>query len=366
MRLTHPPVVAPPTTQSRSSNNLPPLAGPRFATALPGSRYWWYPRPRCRQSAILILLGLSLPGCAHLLGPDTAAPVLRRAEPEQGGRYFLYVPSSYDRAQAWPLVVVCHGTFPDSPEAQIQAWADLAESRGFLLAAPELTSSVGLSVPKAAKQLPRLRHDEAHILGIVQHVRGGYTISDDRVVLYGWAGGTVAALHIALRHPDLFRAVAVVQPKFDASFFVEADNNVDHAQPVYLHYGANDSITGKHGRRCAEWLRQIGVNLHDSTIGTPRAEELRAVVSFYERVIREPWVRIVMHPGPSGNPHERRFVLHSNRPVSRYRWSFGDGDESPVAEPTHTYAKAGAYSVSVMVHDDTGQQHTRTLDVMIP
>ncbi len=366
MRATQPDAVQSPMTRLHLSGNRRALGEPRLAASLPRLRFRCYPHLQRRLRAILILLCLPLPGCTHLLGPDTAAPVLRRAEPEQGGRYFLYVPSSYDRTQAWPLVVVCHGAFPDSPEAQIQAWADLAESRGFLLAAPALTSAVGLSAPKAAKQLPRLRRDEAHVLGIVQHVRGGYTISDDRIVLYGWTGGAVAALHIALRHPDLFRAVAVVQPKFDAAYFVEADNNVDHAQPVYLHYGANDSFTGKHGRRCAEYLRQIGVDLHDTTIGTPRAEELRGVVSFYERVIREPWVRIAMHPGPSGNPRERRFVLHSNRSVSRYRWSFGDGDESPVAEPTHTYAEAGAYAVSVMVYDDAGRKHTRTLDVLIP
>lgn len=353
-------------TCSPSPDLLPPSGAQRRNTSppLPGSRTRSHPRV-CRP-AILAILSLTLPGCAHLLGPDTAAPVLRRAEPEHGGKYLLYVPSSYDRTQAWPLVVVCHGAFPDSPDAQLQAWADLAESRGFLLAAPKLTSAVGLAVPKAPKELPRLRRDEAHILGMVQHVRGGYTVSDDRIFLYGWAGGAVPALRVALRHPDLFRALAVVQPKFDAAFLAEADNAVDHAQPVYLHYGANDSFTGKHGRRCAEWLRQSGVSLHDSTIGTPRADDGRAVVSFYERVIREPWIRIAAYPGPSGNPRERRFALHGNRPITRYRWSFGDGDESPVAEPTHVYAQAGTYRISVLVHDAADHQHTRTLDVQIP
>lgn len=41
--------------------------------------------------------------------------------------------------------------------------------------------------------------------------------------------------------------------------------------------------------------------------------------------------------------------------VSRYAWQFGDGATSTVANPTHTYARAGRYTVRLTVTDSAGQ-----------
>ncbi|WP_426702187.1 PKD domain-containing protein [Rhodanobacter sp. Col0626] len=51
--------------------------------------------------------------------------------------------------------------------------------------------------------------------------------------------------------------------------------------------------------------------------------------------------------------------------ISAYAWSFGDGGTSAVANPSHTYAAAGTYTVSLKVTDNTGATNTKTQQVTV-
>ena len=46
--------------------------------------------------------------------------------------------------------------------------------------------------------------------------------------------------------------------------------------------------------------------------------------------------------------------------LSSYQWDFGDGDTSTQADPNHTYATAGTYTVSLKVTDAGGLSDTMT------
>jgi serine protease len=46
--------------------------------------------------------------------------------------------------------------------------------------------------------------------------------------------------------------------------------------------------------------------------------------------------------------------------LTAWSWSFGDGTTSSARNPSHTYAAAGLYSVSLIVTDDDGASHTVT------
>ncbi len=288
-------------------------------------------------------------------------------DPELGREYILYRPSSYDRAHSWPLLVVCHSGFPDSPNRRIREWTQLAEEFGMIVIAPKLTSTTSSMSRASAKDPQRRREDERCILSAVQHARAGHNVSEDRIFLHGFAGGAEAALSAGLKNPVIFRAINVTQPRFDAARVAEAVSLMDPHQPIYVNYRAADVMTGKMGRECADWLRSQGADLRADSIGGPQGGDARRAIEFFQDVLRtRPWMHVRVAPTESGNPLEVRFQLRSITPPARFHWRFGDGDESPVADPVHTFAKPGAYRVGVTVEWPTLGEHTRLVDLALP
>ncbi|MFQ5590494.1 MAG: PKD domain-containing protein, partial [Phycisphaerae bacterium] len=55
--------------------------------------------------------------------------------------------------------------------------------------------------------------------------------------------------------------------------------------------------------------------------------------------------------------------LNCPEPPLQYKWEFGDGDESTVAEPIHVYSRPGTYRVEVTIRYTGGREYRRTLDV---
>ncbi|MGB2985401.1 MAG: PKD domain-containing protein [Phycisphaerae bacterium] len=324
----------------------------RFAYALLGTAF---------------LFCIAAPGCSQYIDPNVPEPIRPFIEPELGGDYLLYRPSSYNREQVWPLIVVCHASNRESPNKRIRAWTQLAETHGFLVAAPKLNGTRKRWSVNAAKQITLQRQDENHILTTVRHIRAGHNISDDRIFIHGWSGGAYAALHTGLRHPEIFRAIALSQPRFEEGYLADADDAIDPHQPVFVNYSVVDAITGKHARRCVDWLRIHGTNLTKDSTGSVHPTDSHRPIEFFEEVIRKmPWIRIRGFPTGVDNPLEIQFKLQcSFRPAS-YLWEFGDGDESAVAQPVHAYAAPGTYHVTVTVDHPNGRQHRRTLKLKVP
>ena len=48
-----------------------------------------------------------------------------------------------------------------------------------------------------------------------------------------------------------------------------------------------------------------------------------------------------------------------------YRWGFGEGSESEIKDPTHSYETEGRYNVSLQVTDESGLSTVRTKDIMV-
>jgi xanthomonalisin len=51
--------------------------------------------------------------------------------------------------------------------------------------------------------------------------------------------------------------------------------------------------------------------------------------------------------------------------ISSYAWNFGDGSSATTASPSHTYAAAGTYTVSLTVTDSTGATNTKSGSVTV-
>jgi|CXWL01.1.fsa_nt_gi dienelactone hydrolase len=297
-------------------------------------------------------------GCASLTGRDLPESLIVSHDPALGREYLLYRPAAYDRDQAWPLVVACHGGFGDSPKVQIKLWRELADKYGFLVAAPRL-----LSGGKAEK----LPDDERHLLSVLDHVRAGQSISDDRVLMYGQGPGAFPALVTALGAPDVFRTVALADPRFRVEDLTATNRALDPYQPLLIRYNSRDVVLGRHVQESVDWLRSHGANLRADTFGgKDPATSLQRVVEFYQHVIRsEPWVRIRAAPTGSGDLMELSFQVRSSNPLQELHWQFGDGAESTDVQPVHRYAAPGSYTVHV-----TGKQKketvSRTLSVRVP
>ncbi len=350
-----------------SKKELPPLVPPLVRGGAGGSRLAIGNPFRARIQFLLLLVCAVSAGCSQYIDPDVPEPIRPFKEPQYGSEYLLYRPSGYKREQAWPLIVVCHSSFPDSPNRRLRAWTKLAESHGFLLAAPQLDGVKKSWSLDANNESKRLYDDEARILSVIQHVRAAHNVSDDRILIHGFGAGASAALRTGLKNTQTFRAISVTQPHFEPAEMSDVALWIDPYQPVYLSYSAADIFAGKEGRLCADWLRASGANLRIDPAGSPKGDDCQRHVAFFQQVIRQdPWLHVVVTPTGHKNPLEMRFRLLSPALPSRFRWQFGDGDESPVAEPVHAFARPGTYRVIVTVEWPGSSQHMRIVDLNVP
>ena len=325
-------------------------------------------RPSGRRSVFLALVALTcLAGCSQYIDPDVPEPIIPGVEPEHAGKYLLYRPSRYDRRDNWPLIVVCHSSFPDSANKRIRDWTQLAEKKGVILVAPELDASAIQWIGNADRQMTKLLADEQRILAIVRHVRAGHSISPDRVFIHGWSSGAYAALYIGLKNPNVFRAVAVSRPKFDERYVEELTSLIDPYQRVCVHHNLADTIHGKHARRCITWLREHHVDLVDDGHGRADAKDTQQPIHFFENVIgRSPWMRIHALPASTENPLAVQFKLRYANPSMSVRWDFGDGQTTSGHEPRHTYDAPGRYTIVVIGIDADKTQHRRAVVLTVP
>ena len=314
----------------------------------------------------LVLAGVA--GCPQYRDPRVPHPIEPMVEPDLGGDYLVYTPSTYDAAKSWPLIIVCHGTRPwDSPRRQIRDWVKLAEEKGFVVAAPSLRGTRGDFPPPADEQIRRQRDDEETILATVRHIQGSHSISRDRIFLVGWSAGNYAVLHTGLKHPEVFRALAVLQGNFNAVYFGEAAERIDPFQPVYVLYGSIDILTGKQGKRCVEWLREHHAAVTPEETGGAHKGHPTKAYRFFARVIRKVhWLRIRAFAADSGDPMCVQFKTHASFEPRAYRWDFGDGETSPVATPVHTYATPGDYTVTLTVETESGRKVRRAIALTVP
>ena len=216
-------------------------------------------------------------------------------------------------------------------------------------------------------QLKRLRDDERRILDTVRRLRGAYSISEDRVFVHGWSAGAVTALHTALKHPDVFRGASVVQPRFEGKFLTDTTDVIDSSQPVFVDYGSVDSLTGNNASACIDWLYDHSVNVHEHSLGPARADTNGRSVSFYERIIRSStWMHVRAFQLEDDDPLSVRFAVKTTAAPVRYRWDFGDGDQSPVAEPIHVFPNKGTFRVRVSIETEDGSRTTRAVDIEVP
>lgn len=322
---------------------------------------------KARLATASVWFAVVVAGCARYIDPRVPEPIRPRVAPQGRVEYLLYRPSSYDRKRTWPLVVTCHGAFPDSPNRQIRSWTQFAESYGFLVVAPKLRK-VELPWPSTTRdEVARLRENDRDVLAVLRHIQGSHNVSEDRVFIHGRSGGAHTALYSGLRHPDIFRAVAISDPKFDRLLLGDVADCVDSYQPVLVDHALADAITGKDAQRAATWLDDRCLNVVISSHGRFSGPDAQPAVDFFETVVRRyPWMHIRAIAADEDNPLQVRFRVKCSFRPTRVEWALGDGSTSSDADPLHTYTSPKTYVVSLAAHDPDGRTHHRRAALALP
>lgn len=167
---------------------------------------------------------------ALILSATTAyAEVLEKDS--QGFHYYLYLPTSYEPSQEYPLIVALHWATARGTD-MIERWQEPAEKLGYLVASPNSHN---------------LRYWDIHaededILRMIKEVTEDYSVDKKRIFVTGFSSGGTYALYLGLSYPETFAATAPFSSSLkwlmrEAGLKPE---NITQKIPVCLVHGTND------------------------------------------------------------------------------------------------------------------------------
>ncbi|HEX6739738.1 MAG TPA: prolyl oligopeptidase family serine peptidase, partial [Vicinamibacteria bacterium] len=184
-----------------------------------------------------------------------------------------YLPSAYDAARPWPLVVYLHGYNPPNPP-YVGWWS--ADKRHDALA--ERYGVIFLE-PHGRGNAQYRGIGERDVLRCLEEARTRLAVDADRVYLLGESMGGHGAWLIASRHPELFAAVAPVYGGWDwrlvpgelgppgspiEAFLQEAQSSFAGAEgllnlPLFVQHGDQDyQVSVEHSRHAVRMLQRWG------------------------------------------------------------------------------------------------------------
>lgn len=127
--------------------------------------------------------------------------------PGVGNRsYYLHLPPTYSPAQAWPILLVLHGstgsaaTAPTAAQQVRNDWSGWSDSRGFIVMSVVGNQSQGGWGAAA---------DDAELTATLADAFGAYNVEQSRIYLWGYSAGAHFAHGLALNNTDYFAAYGV-------------------------------------------------------------------------------------------------------------------------------------------------------------
>ena len=169
-----------------------------------------------------LVLGLALPCMAAEATKLKTGTVLKRTYhfklAKKDMEYCLYLPKSYNRSKAYPLVVALHGLH--SYPAQIMSYPGLlkqAEKHGYVVVAPMgynrggWYGSMGWTTRRSTPEnLGEL--SEKDVMNVLAITRKELNIDPKRIYLMGHSMGGGGTWHLGLKYPQLWAALAPIAP----------------------------------------------------------------------------------------------------------------------------------------------------------
>ncbi len=234
----------------------------------------------------LIVSAAVTAGCPVTQPQDT--PVSHKTFRDQitDTKYYLYVPSTYDKNRTYPLVITLHGTNPwDTAWMQIREWKALAEKKQFIVAAPCLrhASTQGIFPVPLDQRLSALAKDEEAILAICEEICNRYRVNRKKILLTGFSAGGFPMYYVGLHHPETFSVLIARACNSDVRILerVGVAPNTPRV-PVVIFYGKDDlAPIQKQSIATFQWLRRHGWNKHNSRWKETRGGHLRRPETSY-------------------------------------------------------------------------------------
>ena len=175
--------------------------------------------------------------------------------------YALFVPSSYDKAKKWPLVVALHG-LGSNPQQIIRypGLAQQAEKHGYFVAAPMGYNSRGWygSLGKSGARWRRGDPEnlgelsEKDVMNVLAIIRDEFPIDPNRIYLMGHSMGGGGTWHLAIKYPEIWAGLAPIAPAIYSS--AENLKKIKHI-PVIVVQGEKDWLVPASGTR--KWVAKM-------------------------------------------------------------------------------------------------------------
>jgi len=128
----------------------------------------------------------------------------------QKREYLLYVPRSYDRSKATPLVISMHGAAGrPTQQMKLSEWNRLAESQRFIVVYPSGVAAGGPRVWHVSEG-PGLMTDVRFLSELIDKLEAAYNIDPARIYANGFSNGGGMAFVLSCTLSDRIAAVGLV------------------------------------------------------------------------------------------------------------------------------------------------------------
>ncbi|HLJ46519.1 MAG TPA: alpha/beta fold hydrolase [Bryobacteraceae bacterium] len=167
--------------------------------------------------------------------------------------YRIYVPTKYDKAKKYPLIVLLHGAGGDESnffDGYSGMFPKLAEERGYILAA--------VSGRGPFSGYVKANGAEQDVLDVLDLMQKHYSIDPARVYLCGHSMGAAGTWRIGLEYRDRFAALAPIAGS-SVTPALETALASGRKIPIAIVAGAKDSLVPVAGCRAAsEKAKSLG------------------------------------------------------------------------------------------------------------
>jgi len=221
-----------------------------------------------RPAAVVLLLicALALPGLVSPAQPLPPGIEVRHYQFEPTGEqleYDVFVSHKVRKDRPSPLVIALHGG--GAPPQQIMGMVrNSADQHGYIVAAPmgyRLDGWYGYMGAPYRANPQRVRNgafSEQDVMNVVELMRAGFNIDDNRIYIVGSSMGGAGALYLAMKYPGKWAAIAAASP----GVLDEIPDELPalRATPILIIHGDRDNIVPI--ERVNDWvarMKQLGV-----------------------------------------------------------------------------------------------------------